>query len=252
MKIANGIDMLEITAQVMGGSDTLYPVLLHDEDTAVLIDTGYPGLLEHFKAAFETAGVPWSKLKTIILTHQDLDHIGSLPAILESRAGGALVLAHALEKPHIEGDKMLLKHTPEAIAAAEAMLPPHVPEEWRQAFLSVLKHPPKGKVDSTLSHGQRLPLAGGLTVIHTPGHSPGHLCLYHHPSRTLIAGDALTVREGELHGPDTSATPDMPAALASLAKLADYPVDAVICYHGGLYRGSDASRRIAELSRGQQ
>ncbi|MFF2907343.1 MBL fold metallo-hydrolase [Paenibacillus sp. NPDC057934] len=251
MHIAKGIDMLEITAQIMGGSDTLYPVLLHDENTAVLIDTGYPGLLENFQVAFDKAGVPWSKLGTILITHQDLDHIGSLPTILTSLGEAPTVLAHALEKPHIEGEKMLLKHTPEALAAAEAMLPPHVPAEWRQAFLSVLKNPPKGKVDDTLTDGEQLPLAGGITVIHTPGHSPGHLCLYHQASRTLIAGDALIVREGELHGPDSSSTPDMATAVASLSKLADYPIDTVICYHGGIYRG-DASRRIAELSEGQQ
>ena len=87
MHIAKGIDMLEITAQVMGGSDTLYPVLLHNDKTAVLMDTGYPGLLENFKKAFEVASVPWSKLGTIVLTHQDLDHIGSLPVIVTSREG---------------------------------------------------------------------------------------------------------------------------------------------------------------------
>jgi glyoxylase-like metal-dependent hydrolase (beta-lactamase superfamily II) len=247
MHIAKGIEMLEITAQVMGGSDTIYPTLLWDHNSAVLIDTGFPGLLPKFKEALKEADVPWEQLRTVIITHQDLDHIGSLPALLSEDCLDLTVMAHEMEKPYIEGERMLLKHTPEALAAAEAMIPPHVPEEWRRAFLSVLSHPPKGKVDQTLVDGEILPLAGGITVIHTPGHSPGHLSLYHHDSRTLIAADALSVQDGELHGPTPSATPDMKLALSSLTKFAEYEIDTVICYHGGIYLG-DANKRIAEIA----
>ncbi len=42
-----------------------------------------------------------------------------------------------------------------------------------------------------LADGQRLDLAGGVRVIFTPGHTPGHIALYLERSRTLIAGDAL-------------------------------------------------------------
>lgn len=247
MHIASGIEMLEITAQVMGGKDTVFPTLLSDENSAVLVDTGFPGLLANFKEAFKLANVPWKQLGTIIITHQDLDHIGSLPALLTEEDLDINVLAHEIEKPYIEGERMLLKHTPEAIVAAESMIPPHVPEEWRHAFLSVLSHPPKGRVDQILADGDKLPFAGGITVIHTPGHSPGHLSLYHQYSRTLIAADALTVRDGELQGPLPSSTPDMKLALSSLTKFSAYEIDTVICYHGGLYRG-EANRRIAEIA----
>ncbi|MNC58474.1 putative metallo-hydrolase YflN [compost metagenome] len=113
----------------------------------------------------------------------------------------------------------------------------------------MLAHPPKGRVDQTLTGGELLPIAGGITVIYTPGHSPGHLSLYHQASRTLIAADALTVRGGELCGPDAAATPDMAGALRSLHKFADFEIDQVICYHGGLFRGG-VNRRIAELAQG--
>jgi glyoxylase-like metal-dependent hydrolase (beta-lactamase superfamily II) len=42
-----------------------------------------------------------------------------------------------------------------------------------------------------LADGQVLPVAGGLRVVHTPGHSPGHVSLLHEPTRTLITGDAI-------------------------------------------------------------
>lgn len=84
-------------------------------------------------------------MDTVVITHQDIDHIGGLPSILGEANGTIKVLAHPIEQPYIEGERMLLKHTPEAIAAAEAMLPPHVPEEWRRAFLHRLAHPLRQK-----------------------------------------------------------------------------------------------------------
>ncbi|MNM22505.1 putative metallo-hydrolase YflN [compost metagenome] len=248
MRIAEGLEMLEIEAQIMGGSERIYPVLMWDDEHVMLVDTGYPGITETFQAEFAEAGVAWDRLDTVLITHQDLDHIGGLPAILEQRPS-IRVLAHPLERPYIEGERMLLKHTPEAIAAAEAMLPPNVPAEWRRAFLHVLSHPPRARVDAELTDGEVLPVAGGVTVITTPGHSPGHVSLYHGASGTLVAGDSLTVRDGELHGPDPRATPDMPAALASLRRYAGLTIHTVICYHGGLYRG-EAGKRIAELAEG--
>lgn len=86
-----------------------------------------------------------------------------------------------------------------------------------------------------------------MVVIETPGHTPGHVCLYHEPSRTLIAGDALTVREGRLYGADPATTLDWTAVQASIAKLTAFDIETVICYHGGLFRGN-AMDRLAELA----
>jgi glyoxylase-like metal-dependent hydrolase (beta-lactamase superfamily II) len=42
-----------------------------------------------------------------------------------------------------------------------------------------------------LTDGEVLPVAGGLRVVHTPGHSPGHVSLLHLPSGVLVTGDAI-------------------------------------------------------------
>jgi glyoxylase-like metal-dependent hydrolase (beta-lactamase superfamily II) len=64
--------------------------------------------------------------------------------------------------------------------------------------------------------------------------------------RTLIAGDALIVEEGQLYGPDPRYCIDYELAQQSLAALLDYDIQQVICFHGGRYDG-DGQRRIAEL-----
>jgi len=58
------------------------------------------------------AGVSFDRLNKAILTHQDIDHVGSLPAILANSQHKIEVYAHELEKPYIEGDKPLIKMDP--------------------------------------------------------------------------------------------------------------------------------------------
>jgi glyoxylase-like metal-dependent hydrolase (beta-lactamase superfamily II) len=47
------------------------------------------------------------------------------------------------------------------------------------------------EVTSTFVDGEVLPLADGLTVVHTPGHTPGHCSFLHPSSGVLLTGDAL-------------------------------------------------------------
>jgi glyoxylase-like metal-dependent hydrolase (beta-lactamase superfamily II) len=96
MRVANGIEMLEISATVMGKIETIHPTLIWDKDTAILVDTGFPGQLSKIREAMEKAKVPFNKLNKIILTHQDIDHIGSLPDILDESTQRIEVLASQL------------------------------------------------------------------------------------------------------------------------------------------------------------
>ena len=194
----------------------------------------------------ENAGVPFNKLSKVILTHQDRDHIGSLPDILKAVNHKVAVLAHKEDKPYIEGDKPPIKMNPERVAK---MLE-SVPEEQRQQVQALFASPITAKVDKTVEDGEVLPYCGGITVIFTPGHTPGHISLYLNRSKTLITGDALVVVNGELLGPNPQFTPDMQTALKSLKKFTKYDIETVICYHGGVYK-ENANQRLAELAEGK-
>jgi glyoxylase-like metal-dependent hydrolase (beta-lactamase superfamily II) len=246
MRIAEGVEMLEISATVMGKVNVIHPMLLWDKENVLLIDTGYPGQLQLIREAMQNADVPFEKLTHIIITHQDIDHIGSLPSILKETPYKIEVLANATEKPYIQGELMLVKITPEAIARAEANLPEEIPAEQRKAFISKLQNPPNAPVDDIIMDGQELPYCGGITVINTPGHTPGHISLYHKPSRTLIAADAMIVEAGQLYGPVPAHAADYKTALRSLRKFTSFAIDQVVCYHGGLFT-ENPNQRIADL-----
>ena len=69
----------------------------------------------------------------------------------------------------------------------------------------------------------------------TPGHTPGHICLFLEKYKTLIAGDALNVVDGRLTGPNPQHAFDYDQAVSSLKKLVGFDIQKIICYHGGLY-----------------
>jgi glyoxylase-like metal-dependent hydrolase (beta-lactamase superfamily II) len=109
------------------------------------------------------------------------------------------------------------------------------------------RHEPVG-VDEYLEDGSRLDLAGGIRVIFTPGHTPGHLSLYLEQPKVLVAGDALTAEDGYLNGPNPPFTLDVREAARSVRRLADLDVRTIVCYHGGVV-GEDANgqlRRVIE------
>lgn len=237
--------MLDLSASVMGRIDTVHPILLWDEQSVVLVDTGFPKQLEQLRGAIESYGISFANLNHIVLTHQDIDHIGNLPDLIQGSAIKIKVMAHEIEKPYIQGDQRILRFTDEAIASIDQM-PAQIPEAFKRGLKALMLNPPCAPVDRTIAGGEHLPGFECITVIDTPGHTPGHISLYHEPSRTLIAGDALVVRDGQLCGPDPESTLDMTTAMLSLRKLSAFDIETVVCYHGGLFR-SISNERITEL-----
>jgi glyoxylase-like metal-dependent hydrolase (beta-lactamase superfamily II) len=246
MKVANGVEMLELPTLLMGAQGVVCPTLIWDNETVILVDAGLPGQLAKIGETMEKAGVSFDKLNKVIITHHDIDHIGCLPGILNTLPHKVEVLAHEAEKPYIQGEKRSLKATPERAARLEAQLN-SLPEERRKAVKAAFENPPKANIDQTVADGEELPYCGGITVIFTPGHTMGHICLYLKQSKTLITGDEMNVVEGRLLGPNPEHSYDMDAAAKSLEKLTRYDIETVVCYHGGLYR-ENANQRIAELA----
>jgi len=230
--------VLHLSIPTPSGDSPIYPVMLRDDDGITLVDTGMIGQFTGLESALNKEGVQLADVKRIILTHQDIDHIGNLGALLDA-IPGLEVWAHADEVPYIKGEKPLIKFTPER----RAMLPEPVLAQADQ----LLSQLPEIEISRILEDGDMLPLQGGIQVIHTPGHTPGHICLYFRESEFLLAADELRVVDDELVGPAPPATPDMPEALRSLKRLTGLKLSKVLCYHGGEYT-KEPGEHIAKLA----
>ncbi|SDN97390.1 Glyoxylase, beta-lactamase superfamily II [Paenibacillus sp. yr247] len=223
MAALNGIKVVKLEMNAGGNPFVVHASLLFDEHEAILVDTGIPGQLELIRNTLAEESFPFEKLTKIIITHQDQDHIGSLPELVAASEGRLVVMAHELTKPYILGEVPLVKS-------------------------KVLATP--SKVDVTLQDGDVLPYCGGIQVIFSPGHTEDHICLYHKPSKTLISGDALMSQDGVLMPPNSSFTLDMNTALKSVAKLLELDIETIITYHGGVCTDR-IKERLAEIVDGK-
>jgi glyoxylase-like metal-dependent hydrolase (beta-lactamase superfamily II) len=232
MRVADGVYVLPIPRGSRETEGFLnLTLILDDENDNTLVDTGLPGQEEAIALALADAGIGVRDLGCIIFTHQDLDHVGSGAVLV--RQSGARVLAHNVEAPYIAGELRPLKPTPEML-------------EQRPQMREILQRLEPVGVDELLEDGERLDLAGGMRVVYTPGHTPGHTSLYLERSKVLVAGDALTAEEGRLNGPNPPVTLDTDEAARSVRRLAELDVETIVCYHGGVV-SEDANRQLRRV-----
>ncbi len=227
MKIDKDIIMLEVPSNIPGMF--IYPTVMWDDDNMILVDAGYKGQYDALRDACINEGIHFENINKIIITHQDLDHFGGLPEVLEASKHKIEVMAHENDKPYIQGEKHLVRLNSNFLNS--------MPEDRREMVKQMFKNFEPVDVNITITDNEKLPYCGGITVIHTPGHTPGHLCLYHEQSKTLIVGDAMNIMDGNLIGPrkEILEEGDYDIAMESLKKLLKFDVKNIITYHGGLY-----------------
>lgn len=223
-----------------------HPVILKSDKEMVLVDCGFPGSLSKIKEAAQAQNVNIDNLTKMVITHQDLDHVGSL-AEFKRTYPDLKIFAHTEEIPHINGEKEPVK------AKKLREMYESLPESQREAVNSVQRlystYEPVD-VDGVLHDHDTFPWCGDVEIISTPGHTNGHISLYLHEFKTLIAGDALFVQDGELVVSLPMFTLDSEQAKKSVRKLLDYDIEKIVCYHGGVYEGDikGALKKIGELN----
>lgn len=165
-----GVWRMRLVGDVVNGF-----VLRDDDGQVALVDFGLKWSPRRVDAALAHIGAGASDVTRLILTHAHPDHAGGA-AEMARRTGRAVEV-----------------HADDAAAVAAGRAPPRD----RSALLGRLmarlpgggfEAPPVG---ATFTDGQVLAIAGGLRVVHTPGHSPGHVSLLHEPTGLLITGDAI-------------------------------------------------------------
>ncbi|MGX4381077.1 MBL fold metallo-hydrolase, partial [Clostridioides difficile] len=91
------------------------------------------------------------------------------------------------------------------------------------------------KVDVSLDNHEKLNLGEEIEVIHTGGHTRGHICLYLKESKVLIAGDLLQVENGELKPVDVMYS-NKQELKDAIKNISNYNIETIVFSHGGLYQ----------------
>jgi glyoxylase-like metal-dependent hydrolase (beta-lactamase superfamily II) len=215
---------------ISGGIVNCY--LIVDPDGLTLIDTGLPGNANKILKVIEGLGRKPGDVKRILITHADGDHVGSL-ARLKS-ATGARVYAHASEA--------------EAIAAGRSSRDLKAHNLLLKLVFAItgrfFKAQP-AQVDEFLTDGQVLPALGGLRVVETFGHTPGHVSLFAPTAGILFVGDSLVADKNGLRGSSGANTWDQDKANASVRKQAALGARIVCSGHGPVVM--DAATRFPQI-----
>ncbi len=210
--------------------------LVDGEDGLILIDTGLPHREGRVLRTVESIGKRPEALRHIVITHHHADHTGSLAALVART--GAKVFVHSLDAPIVRGDRPSPGPTREtAVSRAVLRL-----GRWRG--LTAIAPTP---VDFELDDGQELPIAGGIRVVHTPGHTAGHVSLLLPSKRLLIVGDAAGALFGRVGPPIGMFTEDMMRAKHSIRRLAELDGFDTACFGHGTVVEDHAAVRFRRL-----
>jgi glyoxylase-like metal-dependent hydrolase (beta-lactamase superfamily II) len=191
--------------------------LVVGDDGLTIIDASLAGSAAKVARQLRRNGYEPRDVKTILVTHAHPDHVGGLPEL--KAMTGARVLVGERDREVAEG-------------LAPMVRPPRSEMSHLARLMTVggsfLKGTP---VDETLAVGDVVPVGGGLQVLFTPGHSPGHVSFWQPEKRWLFCGDVMMNLRG-LGLPFAAFTADMDENRRSVARLAELEPELVLFGHG--------------------
>lgn len=218
--------------------------LLVGETGALLVDTGIrESITETFLPYLETAGINPALVKWAVNTHCDFDHTGGNGA-LKAALPHVQIVAHALDRDFTENIEHLIDGRYGEFRATDGF---DDPAETTSYLRSVTDLVP---VDVVVQGGEQFDLGGRtVTVLHTPGHSPGHVAVHDPENRALLIGDAtlgatVPYADGRAAFPPTYR--DTTPYLGSIATFRALDPELVLTAHYPIYEGADAEGFLAE------
>ncbi len=183
MEISPGIHRIKCT---FGDNRMVYIHLLIGDQSCLLVDTGCGHNPDQEILPYMTeAGLNPADLTYILISHSDLDHQGG-DAPMKQIAPQALLMCHDLDRPWVEDTEALIAGRYSQFEKDHGI---GYGQEGKEGIRQMCQ---SHLLDMTLSGGEKIRLGTDWTVevVHTPGHTWGHLALYDPRSKTMISGEA--------------------------------------------------------------
>ncbi|MDA8274016.1 MAG: MBL fold metallo-hydrolase [Actinomycetota bacterium] len=280
--VAPGVLRMQLPLHFTGlGHVNMYGLV--DRAGLAVVDPGMPGrgAWRSVVRALRRAGYRPADVHTVVVTHSHPDHFGGAGR-LAAESGAAVVAFGGFAVPWVVhsgpdvvsvddsslGTVSLGTVTTEAVvhgpgrlsvpwrAADNAMSPPQLPRSLRGPLLQLawrmgrryLEPPPLGRA---LTDGDQLRLADrDWFVVHTPGHTADHVCLYDPEHRLMIAGDhVLPTITPHVSGIGCGPDP-LRQYLDALDRVTRFDVDLVLPAHGHPF--ADLAGRTDQIVRHHQ
>ena len=253
MEIIQGV--YQIKLPLPGGPlDHSNAYLIDGSQGNLLIDTGWntPEAFSALGEYLKANGFDFSDISQIVITHLHPDHYG-LAGRIKELSGATLALseieARLLDRRYVNMSILLeeVSHLLRAHGTPQSEL-----SQLSQASMPARQFVVPAKPDTKLKAGQKVSMDPfEFKVLLTPGHSPGHICLYEPNRRFLFTGDHIlpdiTPNVG-LH-PQSGANP-LGDYINSLKSLTELEVSFVFPGHGSVFNG--LGQRIDALLRHHQ
>ena len=244
-EIAEGVFELRLPIPFEDGLVNVF--LFADGDEVDLLDCGMNSdeSVTAIRAAVSQVGA--NRIRRLVVTHIHPDHYGAAGTLAGD--GGADLYLHRLEVPLVNPRYVELEHLVKEVRTY--LLVNGVPAEEAEVLsnsqraLSQLVKPADPAVQ--LDGAERLTMGRReLRVEWTPGHSPGHICLYEADDKLLFAGDHMLPELSPNIGLHPQSTPDpLHEYLEGLERLAAYGPRKIMPAHGRPFH--DAPGRVAAL-----
>lgn len=164
-------------------------VYLIQEDPLTLIDAGprTDEAIAALRSGLDRLGHRLSDIRRVVVSHAHADHYGLARLIREE--SGASVLIHAWDAPAVSASfdynayRELLRAAGVPVEAIDRM------ETGYRKFLGYAF--PLDEVESLEDEDEIVFDHESLTVVHTPGHTPGSICLMRASNRLIFASDTV-------------------------------------------------------------
>jgi glyoxylase-like metal-dependent hydrolase (beta-lactamase superfamily II) len=166
------------------GNEVVNFYLVEEAGGLTLVDAGVPGFRDQLETFLRGRGRALSDIEAVVLTHGHMDHVGVAEVV---RAAGATVHIH-------EADAAMARDGVEQKPEGNPLPYLRHRQAWKLLALfarSGALRRPKVAAVTPFTDGQVLDVPGQPLVVHTPGHSNGHVVFHMADRGVLFAGDAL-------------------------------------------------------------
>jgi glyoxylase-like metal-dependent hydrolase (beta-lactamase superfamily II) len=227
--------------------------LIKSAEKNLLIDTGmdFPQTFQSLCDGLSEAGVRPEELTDVLCTHFHVDHVGLIPRFTDASKNVKISLHHV----EVEMSRLMSRELGSYVESMKAYLeangaPPFMAaslERFHPAFFTPRAYQEIGTRGIVLEDGQRVSVGDySFQILWTPGHSPGHVCLYEPSSEILFSGDHLLPTITPHVSQFLEDMDPLTDYLNSLQRIAEIDVDVVLPGHEETF--SNHRVRIKQLN----